>query len=367
MTVSIDFQASKRSLSSFLAAELPEPDVVTYTVVIAGLNARKEYAKAVHFFRNDFLPEARAGKVELDPQLLQEYVSALTAQGNLQKATGAIGFFAADASASSDTPPSDPLLRSLQLDAHLLNRHMTELARQKHFWSAYNIYRRMESNYSVVPDEVSLSILAKMAISWGACAGRGNVPSNSEDTFGEADRHKPKENQMAKWGSQHSVQGERPADFVMRVFWTMLSQNFPLARQAAETTFVSPARRLFFGAPETPAPLAPKTHALRDPAYHAETLDFPHLYPSPTNMHLFIAVLGYFSASSQIPLALAYMKELSIRPSKKTLCLALWSYEEGGAMTGERTRLLKWLADWLGSKAVPTDQEIGLFRRRQWG
>jgi hypothetical protein len=84
-------------------------------------------------------------------------------------------------------------------------------------------------------------------------------------------------------------------------------------------------------------------------------------------MHLFIALLGYFSASSEIPLVLAFMRELNQVPSRRTLCLALWSYEEGGAYGRDREKLEKWLLAWLGPYKIPGDLEVAAFRRNQWG
>lgn len=358
------FRQCRPALTDCLAASLPDPNTATYTVVLSGLIARQQAVKAISVFEQDFMPKADSSNLQLDTLLLQEYMSALMADGQLVKASAAMQYFAKTQSEDDivdDRIKSHPLQWSLQLDTHFLNRRMTELARHGLYEAAYQVYDKMESTHAVTPDEVSLSILAKAAISSGVRAGRGTAPSNSEDAFSlDSEASSPSGSQLGRWG------GHRPADLIMHIYWRMLSQNFPLAKEGADAAVLSPARRLFFGAPNPAAPLSPKTHALRQADYHLESLPYPHLCPSPTNMHLFIAVLGYFSSSSKIPLALAYMKELSIRPTRKTLCLALWSYEEGGAMTSDRKRLIKWLVDWLGSKAIPTDVEIGRFRRRQW-
>ena len=364
-------------------ADLPDPNAVTYTVLLSGLTARGHAKLAINIFKYDFLPAVRKGQLALDPHVLQEYMSALTAEGQMKAAEEAMQYYAkrphsvvptihaADtAMLPEGAERGDPLQASLQLDVHLLNRHMTALAKTGRYLTAYELYMSMESEYSVVPDEITLSILAKAAISRAIEQGRGNVPTHSEDGF-KPTAAQGGDSEMGKWG------GRQPAAVVTQIYWSMLEQNFSLAKLAAEATVMSTAQRLLFGGPDPSAPGSPKTHALRDPAFHGDSRtdveasdrrqQYPYLYPSPTNMHLLIALLGYFSASSQIPLVLAYMKELSIRPARKTLCLALWSFEEGGAMTGEIKRLWRWLADWLGHNAMPSDEEIGMFRRKQWG
>ena len=350
-------------------AALPRPNTVTYTVLISGLIARGQAERAIKVFEDDFIPQAQAGFLPLDTQILQEYMSALIAEDRLEAAIQAMHYYG-KSSQAFDSEQSildaarskDPLRASLQLDVHLLNRHMTALANHGQYLAVYNLYKVMDLMYAVIPDEITLSILAKAVITRGLQHPRENIPSGSEDSFPIRGTLQSDASQLFRWDK------ERPAAVVADIFWTMLRENFPLATGPAEASITSSTRRFLFGQPSPSIPLSPKTLALRrQPDEPAISLQYPYLYPSPTNMHLFIAILGYFSQSSQIPLVLAYMKELSIRPTRKTLCLALWSFEEGGAMTGERLQVLRWLSDWLGLAAIPTDEELGSFRQKQWG
>ncbi|KAF8583389.1 hypothetical protein K439DRAFT_1348666 [Ramaria rubella] len=115
---------------------------------------------------------------------------------------------------------------------------------------------------------------------------------------------------------------------------------------------------------------------------------YPHLMPSQRTCRHYITMLGRVQRSSEIPEVLAWMKALQLRPSRRTLsiAIALWSQvgldspaDDGWGMMqpthpdpkkeayaslqpqnhgGEYSRLLTWLEEWLGTESVPDEGEV---------
>ncbi|WWC62788.1 uncharacterized protein I303_105385 [Kwoniella dejecticola CBS 10117] len=116
---------------------------------------------------------------------------------------------------------------------------------------------------------------------------------------------------------------------------------------------------------------------------------YTHIIPTSRTFRSYIALLGYYNLHAEIPTALAWMKELGIRPTWSTMCLALlhicenegprrWVKgfgEDGGmGLVRDEEIIRRWLIDWLGSgeepiakgkwrKIVPTEQDVAGSRR----
>ncbi|TFY70776.1 hypothetical protein EVG20_g2235 [Dentipellis fragilis] len=88
----------------------------------------------------------------------------------------------------------------------------------------------------------------------------------------------------------------------------------------------------------------------------------------------YIILLGSRRLASEIPLALAWMRELEILPRKKTLAFALvyWGevsmdaplFEQWGSASGEYAKLVLWMRDWVGMDGVPTPDDLRQALRR---
>lgn len=104
---------------------------------------------------------------------------------------------------------------------------------------------------------------------------------------------------------------------------------------------------------------------------HSTTLplsaQYAHFIPDKRTWHAFIRLLGTFNCVEEIPLALAWMKELGIEPRRKTLLDALMFVAEvegprrrvKGVGADEETLLITdeqllriWLEEWLGTGEV---------------
>ncbi|KAG8993566.1 hypothetical protein FRB93_001945 [Tulasnella sp. JGI-2019a] len=90
---------------------------------------------------------------------------------------------------------------------------------------------------------------------------------------------------------------------------------------------------------------------------------YPQIVPTDKTFRTYIQLLGEHSLQGQIPLTLAWMRSLAIRPSKNTLATALAYFREvtddlnpplmgaygRGEGKGEYARLTDWVHDWMGT------------------
>jgi len=89
------------------------------------------------------------------------------------------------------------------------------------------------------------------------------------------------------------------------------------------------------------------------------------IFPTRTTFHNQIYLLGTCGQANQIPMVLAWMKELKIVPFEKTVAMALvfWAevslraplFEQFGG-EGEYSKLLRWLEAWVGKSGMPGPQ-----------
>ena len=89
---------------------------------------------------------------------------------------------------------------------------------------------------------------------------------------------------------------------------------------------------------------------------------YPSVIPTRITFHNQIYLLGMCGQASQIPMVLAWMKELGIIPFEKTIAMALifWAevslraplFEQFGG-EGEYSKLLGWLEGWVGASRMP--------------
>jgi pentatricopeptide repeat protein len=105
---------------------------------------------------------------------------------------------------------------------------------------------------------------------------------------------------------------------------------------------------------------------------------WPTIIPSATTFHAYIHMLGWNELQAEIPQALAWMRALQMEPMQKTLAMALMYYGEvarlpplfeafdlnrNDAYKGDYGRLRRWLVDWVGGRAVPSENFVAAFRR----
>ncbi|WWC96300.1 hypothetical protein V866_003167 [Kwoniella sp. B9012] len=188
---------------------------------------------------------------------------------------------------------------------------------------------------------------------------------------------------------------EAPWKKARRIFRQVVLGNWPhlrdvqspleLAHQGAFGTILS-----FFSSSDASEPK--QEQADREILIPSPNARFTHIIPTSNTFRSYIALLGYYNRHAEIPIVLAWMKSLDIRPTWSTMCLALLHICEsegprrwikGFGEDGKGLRLVrdeeimrKWLQDWLEGEnsktkgntnmsynVVPTEQDVANSRR----
>jgi pentatricopeptide repeat protein len=116
---------------------------------------------------------------------------------------------------------------------------------------------------------------------------------------------------------------------------------------------------------------------------------YTHIIPSSISFQSYIGLLGYWNRSAEIPFALAWMKELSIKPTYNSMCAALlfiaevqpprrwvagWGPTGGAELVSDEEIVRRWLEDWLGDgmevfegverRVVPDERAVAALHRQ---
>ncbi|KAH8084904.1 hypothetical protein BXZ70DRAFT_566117 [Cristinia sonorae] len=114
---------------------------------------------------------------------------------------------------------------------------------------------------------------------------------------------------------------------------------------------------------------SPRIHALTGPP--PEQPPYPTLSPSDASFRAFIHLLAANNLTSDVPLALAWMRKLQVKPSHGTLAVALVYWRavamdaplieamKGGVSRSPYVKLKAWLLEWVGEEGMPSDILIG--------
>lgn len=440
---------------------LPSPNIATYTAVMNGLNARGDYARSTRLFNDAVLPLAGRWRASskgqsfsrnakgdtpiktvfiLDPQCLAALANSWAGQGQIEKARDVFEWYAnravgqagqaavagsnnlsdvSDATPAVSPPESgsvemstqaytDVLRGSVAIDTIFVNQVLTLLAKAGRWNSVYHVFQSMQKQYKIVPDTITLNILARTALTVGQYKRRGLVPEHSDDLwtttpsseFTPSSRRSTMESpsffpQFNPFRVKRTTQenesgvwhGQEPVNAVLDMYWDIFKQNYPRAySKAMESISHGTNSRFFPFSRQSRATVLLDAAASRSEGLSDQT-DRWHLTSSLRNfkrendvqfiwptivldrvsMHMLIALSGYFGRGGDIPLILSMARAMSMKLRRRTVCLAIWSFEETGVYSNELRKLHSWLIDWLGPEGVPSDIEIGQFRSSQWG
>ncbi|EIN05268.1 hypothetical protein PUNSTDRAFT_107540 [Punctularia strigosozonata HHB-11173 SS5] len=111
---------------------------------------------------------------------------------------------------------------------------------------------------------------------------------------------------------------------------------------------------------------------------------YPHIYPTDRTFRAYIRLMGArvyagdgVEYASEIPLALAWMREMEVKCSKETLALVTvlwaevgmraplvenWLARKGGPGVDERSeyaKLMAWMKEWVGQEGMPSERDVG--------
>lgn len=105
--------------------------------------------------------------------------------------------------------------------------------------------------------------------------------------------------------------------------------------------------------------------------HHVSSDHHPQISPNEKTFAAFIGLLGSQRRASEIPLTLAWMRELGIVPKNEIVCRALVLWAEVSLRgpllekySSEYERLVRWLKDWLGAGGIPSEQQLSVAFRK---
>jgi hypothetical protein len=203
-----------------------------------------------------------------------------------------------------------------------------------------------------------------------------------EDGFSKGDAGVLLDPPGYKWYTAYGTY--RPWQRARHIFRQVVLDNWPFLR-AVKSPLTVQSGFLGFASWGGSLPASP-------PIEHATTLPLPearymHIIPTPGTWQAYIQLLGTFSRVQEIPLALAWMKELGVKPERTTMLIALtfvrevegprrliknWTAGGGSKLVRDEEILRKWLEEWLrdgtdskgGAKqpVVPTEDEVWNYR-----
>ncbi|BGP51593.1 hypothetical protein JCM10450v2_007542 [Rhodotorula kratochvilovae] len=383
------------STSSARAYRPPVPSIRVYTILLRALHQRGENRAALDLWRS-----LDAREFQPDGHMLDALVRIHCAIGRDEAALRLLEFFGvvrgrddivAIPTLTPSRPPRQRTIRggTVRLDIVPFNALLAHYNRTGAHERVYALWTRLEERYGVRPDAATLSIVLDAARYAGVAAGRATGwaagalddvalgPGSGaavDDRWAGRPAHKLAEEFVWRDVLEANWQD---ADVRNPVYRTAVQKGASLAGWFADK----------FGGGAGASPLdddAPPSAEEEAGARTAGGLDLarprgwypfattlsptppahPHLYPNDRVFRSLIQLVGTHSHLRDIPLVLAWMRRVRVRPSRWTLCLAM-AYVDGdaGIRPKQTENWRRWLVGWLGVKAVPTEAEIAWMRR----
>lgn len=362
----------------------PRPSLYVYHSVMLGLLRRHDPRLVVNLWVS-----LRARGLEPDNHLLDAVLRAYLALDDSRSAVTLLDHHAYKPSEHlpllpiirprrlprAASPPVTPAPNTLRLDVVPLNNLLHYYNRSGYTFNCYRLFLKMQSTYGVQPDAATLSILIDAARYSSAAAGLGFGPGNEAiDVSGVRGKGQDAA-QDDLWGDESKGgRKEHAWKVAERLCWAVLEGNWPegvervkdpmegggvvdwLLGRGGEGPSASTAVDDIAGSDATRSTFPATLSLVNPPTY-------PYLYPTERVFRSFIQLLGYHSSPRDIPLVLAWMRYIGIKPSRHTLTLAMLYVGELGLEERKMVRWRSWLRDWLGEGEVPVEEEVAFVRR----
>ncbi|KAI0092290.1 hypothetical protein BDY19DRAFT_1084865 [Irpex rosettiformis] len=372
-----------------------------YEIVIRGLLRKQGFDPAVALWR-----ELRDGGWSIGKTTLVIGVRALASANQGHEAFELLEEVNAryQARSSQDNTGARPQIEPKAVNIEAINQFMTALRRKGRPDAVFAFWDAMGVLYHLSPDVYTLNIML------GTARWARKYDQSLRGAFRSA---------LAEFGLSRSrraildmVEGTAPEKIrkqVVSYIESTLDPDYPprvtgqWGPEPASTAAVRIAVQVFLGnwpqlravrppvrttrrRPNDPAtaPLLDLFHTLSESPYDddhptpllhllpedAPPYPYPYIYPTDLTFRAFFDLLACELLHTEIPVALAWMRALEIRPSKTTLATALIHYTEvgmdaplierfkGGPLRSPYTMLMAWMRGWVGEENMPTRMEM---------
>ena len=403
----LGFFSSSSSISADQLTELfnrirntHPPTTVSYTVLMRALVSRKAYQRAIETW-HEMLAEGHP----MDIQSLSAMIEACTLVKKHREAFYILEVVAGNGSQDGlvQPTPGDTYPR-IQLTPAFIANFMEKLTLSGRPDVAFMLWDYAELLYGVTPDASMLNVLleiARVVVKYDETfAGfwanlRAKRTSTHPDNLSSSSFHVPSRGEVVesmrltldhgtRKNKPTSLWGEVPAwKKATKVFYHTVLGNHPellrivppvaAMRSSADDIHRHPWAELIRSV-QGPASVDEAFHDVdvNSPASLARLGLYPlqayrSITPTRTTFHNQVYLLGMCGQAGQIPLILAWMKELGIVPLEKTIAMALvfWAevslraplFEQFGR-EGEYPKLLKWLEGWVGQSRMPSQSRM---------
>ena len=393
-----DLSTSARRLIELFVKLAPSATVVTHTVFIRGLLFRREFAKAAKFWSKLL----KTGLV-IDQFALAAGAQTLVRNNKPHEAFLLLEKYALkpnDDDCSTDVSILHP---QWALNTITMNEFLVSLKRISRPDAVFKFWEHMGVLYGTEPSSETLSILLQSArlasrmddTMSGAIAKMGLI-----NPFRRRKVHQPHQSREEAVDEILTVLGHPSRGGLRR--YTSGIWNDQLPQEAARKIFLQVLfgydtdRRLRLLSIEPPA--NPMRSSYGSDAFSGSVIDlipnigpekyvftpppdlltakrkshYPQIAISNTICFNYITLLGVCGGkrAAEIPLVLAWMKELNIVPSDSTIAIALVFWAElgvqaplvekwyGGPENNEYSRLVDWIKCWVGENRLPYPETL---------
>lgn len=372
------------------------PTLATYTVVLRGLIKKSgDYTGPLRLWR-----ELRSTVRFMDSIAMTVGMDVLIGSGRALEALDLV----IKHSTTSETVSG--WTRMARRDTALVNALMSSL--QEHGWptAIFHCWDALRHVFGVQPDAITITILLRAALAAERADGsirgllghismynpfRSDDPKNVTPTFSsskaelEARVRSCLRNELVEEGERSENTDNTPNNNrtsslwlgtpagpkALELFRSVLLGNFPHLREMK-----TPARAVWSDNANDASPLRDVARGLglaypenraSSPSGGQPTSPHPQISPDERTFHAYIELLGSQRRSSEIPLALAWMRGLDLVPRKETISLALVLFAEVSLRgplletygdISEYKKLVAWLTRWLGESRLPNEAQL---------
>ena len=392
-----DLTTPTKRLIQLFATLTSRPTIATHTVLIRSLLFRKEFSKAAVFWSKLL----KTGLV-IDQEALTAGVQTLTRNGKPHEAFLLLEKYTLKSRDQDFSSEVSILFPPVALNTISMNEYLVSLNRIARPDAVFKLWDHMGILYGTEPNTDTLSILlqsARLACKLddtlsGALAKLGLInPFRRRKVY---QPHQSREKAVdeiltvlghpSRGGLRRYTSGiwndQTPVEAVRKVFLQALFGNDTNKRLLSVKPPANPMRSSYdsdASSADSVLDLIPKISSKKyvftpppDLLTAKGESHYPQIVINNANCFNYIVLLGIYGGerAAEIPLVLAWMKELCIVPKESTIAVALAFWSElgvqaplvekwsGGPELNEFAKLVNWITGWVGKKRLPRQEML---------